>query len=340
MALYAQFMFRMALELAQHDPVYEDEAIVFFDHFVNIAGAMDRVGVHDDEMWDADDGFFYDVLRFPDGNGIRLKVRSLVGLLPLCAATTIERKLLEKLTRLHARYRELAESGAEQLHNIACPATPGEQDRHLLAVLDEDKLRRVLGRMLDESEFFGPYGIRSLSRAHADEPYCFKWGDQQYVVHYLPGESDTGMFGGNSNWRGPVWMPANFMIIRGLLNLYVYYGDSFRIECPTGSGNEMTLFEVKQELSRRLVAIFLRDEQGRRPLYGQCEPFQSDPHWRDLILFYEYFHGDDGSGLGAGHQTGWTGLIAVILALLEKLDPEAAIADAGKAAAEALEGND
>ena len=336
MALYAQYMLRISLELVQKDATYDDLALKFLDHFIDIAATMDRIGENQDDMWDEEDGFFYDVLRFPDGSGTRLKVRSLVGLLPLCATSVIDAESLENLPKFKERYESIVNREAELTQNIACPAKPGVKGRRLLAVLDEDKLRRILARMLDENEFLGPFGIRSLSRFHAENPYFFKWNDQDYGVGYLPGESDSGMFGGNSNWRGPVWMPTNFLILRALVNLYTYYGDDFKVECPTGSGRQMTLFEAAEEIARRLAGIFLRNEAGHRPVYGGSEKFQNDPHWRDLILFYEYFHGDDGSGIGASHQTGWTGIIATVLALWGSLRPQALIEDGVEAATDVL----
>ena len=252
-------------------------------------------------MWDDEDGFFYDVLRFPDGSGTRLKVRSLVGLLPLCATSVIDPETLEKLPRFKERAQQIVSRKAELTDNIACPSETGAQERHLLAVLNDDKLRRVLTRMLDENEFLAPYGIRPLSRYHAENPYTFSWNGQDYGVSYLPGESDSGMFGGNSNWRGPVWMPTNFLILRALVYLYTYYGDDFKIDFPTGSGQQMNLFQVSQAIAKRLAAIFLRNDAGQRPIYGGSEKFQKDMHWRDYILFYEYFHADNGSGIGASH---------------------------------------
>ncbi|MDX2474277.1 MAG: glucosidase [Candidatus Krumholzibacteria bacterium] len=313
MALFAQNMLSIALELSRHDAAYKDAALVYLERFLEIAAAMDRIGDNEDEMWDEADGFFYDVMRFPDGSATRLKVRSLVGLLPLCAVTVFDPEILDELPLVKKRYEALVASRGEELQNIACPETPGLEGRRLLGILDDGKLRRVLSRMLDEDEFLGPYGIRSLSRVHDEQPYVFHWEDQQFTVGYRAGESDSGMFGGNSNWRGPVWMPANFMLIRGLLHLYAWYGDSFTIECPTGSGHQATLYEVAEEISRRLEMIFLRDQSGRRAVFGGTEKFQEDPHWRDHLLFYEYFHGDDGSGIGASHQTGWTGTIATIM---------------------------
>jgi hypothetical protein len=317
MAFFAQCMLSIALELAHHDHSYEEWVLKYFNRFLDIASSMDQIGENDDEMWDEEDGFFYDVLRFPDGSATRLKVRSLVGLLPLCAVTVFESEVLDELPRVKKRYQELVDSRGDGLQNIACPDTLGLDGRRLLGILDEKKLGRILSRMLDENEFLSPFGIRSLSRHHAEHPYTFDWDGKQYKVGYLPGESDSGMFGGNSNWRGPVWMPANVLLIHGLLNLYTWYGDSFKIECPTGSGQRKTLYQVAEEISIRLEKIFLRDASGCRPVFGAAGKFQDDPHWRDHILFYEFFHGDDGSGIGASHQTGWTGTMATIMQMFD-----------------------
>jgi hypothetical protein len=321
MAFFAQSMLGIALELTRHDPVYEDMVLKFTEHFLFIGAAMDRIGDVDDELWDDEDGFFYDVLRFPDGGAQRLKVRSLVGLLPIAACTMfdvgeqrINRDLLAQIGRRISSMPEL-------LANIHDPRQPGVHDRRLLGVLDDVKLRKVLARMLDEDEFLSPYGIRSLSKHHLEHPFRMEVHGTTYEVAYLPAESDSGMFGGNSNWRGPVWMPVNFLILRKLLGLYSYYGDDFTVECPTGSGNQCTLFEVAMEIGRRLVSIFLPDELGHRPVFGGNERFRSDPNWKDLPLFYEYFHGDDGAGLGASHQTGWTGLVARIIQIMGYLEP-------------------
>ncbi|MBE9227630.1 glucosidase [Phormidium sp. LEGE 05292] len=322
MAFFSQRMFQIAVELALHDPLYEDLAIKFFEHTMWIAGAMDRIGVHHDEMWDEEDGFFYDVLRLPDGDSTRLKVRSLVGLLPLMAVAVFPKEAFDKLPRFRAEAKEFIMRHPELTQNIHLPQQPGERGRLMLSVLNESKLRRILSRMLDESEFLSDYGIRSLSRYHLDRPYCFYHDGQEYKVGYVPGDSDSGMFGGNSNWRGPIWIPVNLLLLRGLLQLYSYYGDSFTVECPTGSGKYLTLFEVIKEISDRIVSIFHQDESGRRPVYGNTEKFQTDPHWRDLILFYEYFHGDNGAGIGASHQTGWTGCIARVIQALGYFTPE------------------
>ncbi len=313
MALFCQNMLQLAIELAEYDAIYEDMASKFLEHFFSIAAAMDRMGDQQDEMWDEEDGFFYDLLRLPDGTGFRLKVRSMVGLLPLCAATVTTGKVLARFPRLAARITRYLAAHPELTTMIASPFKLGVDGRRLLAIVDEVKLRRILSKMLDEKEFLSPYGIRALSQYHRDHPYVLNLGGQEFRVDYLPAESNTAMFGGNSNWRGPIWMPVNALLIRALLNLYVYYGDDFKVECPTGSGNEMTLFEVSQELIRRLSNIFVRDENGKRAVYGGTEKFQNDPYWRDYILFYEYFHGDNGAGLGASHQTGWTGVVARLI---------------------------
>jgi hypothetical protein len=322
MAFYCQCMLEMALILSEHDPAYEEMAFKFVQHFSWITYAMDRIGEHQDEMWDEEDGFFYDLLRLPDGQSMRLKVRSMVGLLPLCASTVFDGNVVNRHPKLMAMIDLFKRRHPELVSQVA-PTDEGfvgYKGRRLLAVLNRTKLERVLGYLLDEQEFLGPYGIRSLSRVHERHPFRFAVGHQQYEVRYLPAESDSGMFGGNSNWRGPVWMPVNALIIRALVNLYGFYGDDFKVQCPTGSGRYMTLFEVAKEIQRRLAAIFLRDGSGARPVYGGTKKFQADPHWRDLILFYEYFHGDNGAGLGASHQTGWTALIAPLLDLFARTD--------------------
>jgi hypothetical protein len=315
MAFFSQTMFQMSIELFNFKPVYEDMAIKYFEHFLWIASAMDHIGENDDEMWDEQDGFFYDLLRTPDGRAQRLKVRSMVGLLPLCAVTSIDRRSFENAVAFQRRAVWLLHHRPELVSNIHDVRKPGVKGRHLLAVLDEHKLRRVLAIMLDENEFLSPYGIRSLSRYHREHPFVFRVDGHEHRVDYLPAESNTGMFGGNSNWRGPVWMPVNALIIRALLMYYTYYGDDFTIECPTGSGVQMNLYQVAEELARRLERIFLRDGRGRRPVFGDVARYQEDPHWRDHLLFYEYFHGDNGAGLGASHQTGWTGLVAKLVQL-------------------------
>ncbi|HUL57795.1 MAG TPA: hypothetical protein VLU43_00890, partial [Anaeromyxobacteraceae bacterium] len=332
MAFYSQNMLSLALEIAVHDPSFEDMALKFLGHFIWIAGAMHQTG-GDEGLWDEEDGFFYDVLRLPDGSARRIKVRSMVGLLPLCAATVVPPEVTTRFPRFADRAQDLVRANLDLLGDIAPLGRTGLAGRRLLAVLDEAKLRRVLKRMLDEEEFLSPHGIRALSRWHRDHPYVFQVAGQDYRVAYLPAESDTGMFGGNSNWRGPIWFPVNFLIVRALLTYYAYYGDQFRVECPTGSGKLMTLFEVAKELSRRLTAIFLRDAGGRRPVYGSSERFQRDPHWRDLVLFYEYFHGDEGAGIGASHQTGWTGGVAKLMQLFATIEPATFLGTGGVRAA-------
>ncbi|HYX70794.1 MAG TPA: glucosidase, partial [Terriglobales bacterium] len=332
MALFSQNMVELASEITSHDPTYEPMILKFAEHFYYIARGMNRPG--QDGMWDEEDGFYYDLLRLPDGSAQRLKVRSMVGLLPLCATTIIEKSMREAIPQTMAAFQERLRRIPELLETIH-PTGPGHlgvNQRGVVALLNPERLRRVLTRMLDENEFLSPYGIRSLSKFHQQHPFVLNVGGQEYRVDYLPAESNTGMFGGNSNWRGPIWMPVNVLILRALLNFYLYYGDNFKIECPTGSGKMMNLFEVSKEIADRLTRIFTRDQHGRRPVYGGTEKFQSDPHWRDHILFYEYFHGDNGAGLGASHQTGWTGLVAKLIQLYGILDAKRGL-EVGKEAA-------
>ena len=331
-SLFCQNMLEISIELAAHNPAFGDMALKFADHFLLVAHAMNQMG--DGGMWDEEDGFYYDVLRLPDGSATRLKVRSMVGLLPLCATTVIEPWQSERIPMVTEVLRERLRRMPELRQSIHPTGTGhlGYADRGIIALVNPERLRRILTRMLDENEFLSRYGIRALSRYHADHPYIFNTGGQEYRVNYLPAESDTGMFGGNSNWRGPVWMPVNALLIRALLSFYGYYGNNFKIECPTGSGNLMNLFEVAQEIANRLKGIFLRDKSGRRPVYGGSEKFQTDPHWKDYVLFYEYFHGDNGAGLGASHQTGWTGLVAKLIELFGRIDGEAFL-KAGKSGA-------
>ena len=330
MALFCQNMLEISVELAMTDADYADMAIKFSEHFLWIASAMGHVG-GDTGMWDEEDGFFYDVLRLPNGESQRLKVRSMVGLLPLCAATTLEGELIEKYPELAQRLQWFLEARPEVSAAIHDPMKLGATRRRLASILDETKLRRVLAKMLDEKEFLSEFGIRSLSRYHADHPYVIHAGGQAYHVSYLPAESDTGMFGGNSNWRGPIWMPVNTLIVRALLQYYSYYGNDFTVECPTGSGKQMNLYQVAEEISRRLANIFLKGKNGQRPVYGGTRKFQEDPHWRDYLQFFEYFHGDNGAGLGANHQTGWTGVVARTMHLFATMTPEV-ILERGKKA--------
>ena len=330
MALFCQNMGEIASELAAYDSSYSEMAAKFVDHFLWIAHAVNQT----QGMWDEEDGFYYDVLRMPDGSATRLKVRSLVGLLPMCATTVIEAWQREQVPRaaetMTARLRRMPNLLAS-IHATG-PGHFGVAGRGISALVNEERLRRILTRMLDENEFLSPHGIRSISRFHAEHPYVFFAEGREYRVDYTPAESDSGLFGGNSNWRGPVWMPMNALIIRALLSYYGYYGDNFKIECPTGSGKLMNLFEVASEISNRLIGIFLRDSSGRRPVYGGNEKFQNDPHWRDHLLFFEYFHGDNGAGLGASHQTGWTGLVATLIDIFRRVDSAQLLA-AGKRAA-------
>jgi hypothetical protein len=320
MALFSQNMLEMAVEIATHDQTYGDLAAKFTDHILWIGHAMNRVGA--DGMWDEEDGFYYDVLRLPDGRATRLKVRSMVGLLPLCATTVIERWQRELVPAVTEALQERARRRPELLQSLhpTGPGHFGHADRGIVALVNPKRLRRILARMLDENEFLSPYGIRALSRFHRDHPYVFDVHGQQYRVDYLPGDSDSGMFGGNSNWRGPVWMPVNVLLIRALLSFYAFHGDNLKVECPTGSGRLLNLYEVAREIADRLCRIFLRDASGRRPVFGACETFQDDPHWRDHLPFYEYFHGDTGAGIGASHQTGWTGLVASLIELFGSVD--------------------
>jgi hypothetical protein len=322
MAMFCLDMLTIALELALENPVYEDLACKFFEHFVYIAAAMDRIGINADELWDEEDGFFYDVLRLPQGQAMRLKVRSMVGLIPLFASAVLPDEVMEKLPVFKERTGYFERENPGLMAQISHPADKGVGGRHLLAPFSAPKLRRILERMLDESEFLSPYGIRALSRHHKDHPYVFAVEGGVYRVDYEPAESSSGLFGGNSNWRGPIWMPVNLLVVESLRRLYSYYGDALTVECPTGSGRHMNLWEVAAEIARRLCRIFLRGPDGRRPVYGGISKFQADPHWRDLILFHEYFHGDNGAGIGASHQTGWTGVVAWLIKSLTVLDPK------------------
>lgn len=282
---------------------------------------MTHIGEERTQLWDEEDGFFYDVLHFPNGQRTRLKVRSMVGLIPLFAVTTIEPELLEKLPGFKTRIEWFIANRPELKRNIACMETTGEQARRLLALcyatrdrfVPEDRFRRVLARLLDENEFLSAHGIRALSRYHADNPYSFYVEGREHRVDYEPAESSSGLFGGNSNWRGPIWLPVNYLLIESLQKFHHYLGDDFKVECPTGSGQWLTLWEVAIELSQRLTRIFLNDARGQRPVYGGNQKFQADPQWHNYILFYEYFHGDLGAGIGASHQTGWTGLVAKLI---------------------------
>jgi hypothetical protein len=336
MALFCQNMMEIAIELTEQDNSYQEMVTKFIDHFLWISRAVNQIGPSG--MWDEEDGFYYDVLRFPDGNSTRLKVRSIVGLLPLCATTVIEPWQRERIPDAMATCMERVRQMPilfESIHPTG-PKHRGVGDRGIFALVKPDRLRRILACMLDENEFLSPYGIRALSRRHAQHPYTLNSGGREYRVDYLPAESDSALFGGNSNWRGPIWMPLNALILRALMQFYLYYGNSFKVAFPTGSSRKLNLFEVAREITNRLIQIFIRNESGRRPVYGGAQKFQTDPHWKDNILFYEYFHGDNGAGLGASHQTGWTGLIAKLIEFFGRIDEDQFLA-VGKTAAFARE---
>jgi hypothetical protein len=326
MALYCQWMLQIAVELAKEEPAYADMALKFITHFQWIAIALNPPE-GDTELWDEEDGFYYDVMRMPDGNTIPLKVRSLVGLLPLCAVSVFDAEVVDRHPEFMERVLAFVRDFADAVPALGHLPGPNADGHRILSLVGEDRLRRMLATMLDEQEFLGPHGIRALSRRHLDRPCEFDWAGQHYEVRYLPAESDSGMFGGNSNWRGPVWFPMNLVILRALIQMHRYYGDSVKVECPTGSGHEMNLLEVATEIGRRLATTFMQDDSGRRPVYGGIEAFQRDPHWRELILFHEYFHGDNGAGIGASHQTGWTGTVALLFMLAggQPLSPQTVV---------------
>jgi hypothetical protein len=313
MAMYCLDLLTIALELAQDNDIYEDIASKFFEHFLYIVDAMNHMGANGTNLWNEEDNFYYDVLHLPNGENIDLKVRSLVGLIPLLAVTTIEQQTLEKLPGFNKRIEWFINERPQLSRNLACMKGCDRNSRRLLAVVNEEKLRLLLQKMLDETEFFSDYGIRSVSKYHQKHPYTFDVNDEIYEVAYEPAESPSKMFGGNSNWRGPIWFPINYLLIEALQKFDFYYDGKLEVECPTGSGNMVTLWEVASELERRLISIFVRNQNGDRPLYGDFNKFPNDPHWQDLLTFNEYFHGDNGAGLGALHQTGWTGLVAKLI---------------------------
>jgi hypothetical protein len=313
MAMYALNLLAIAMELAYEDPSYEDVASKFWEHFVYIAYAMNHRGADGVEMWNEEDGFFYDVLHLSDSNQFPLKVRSMVGLIPLFAVETLEPDLLERLPGFKRRLEWFTTHRRDLTTNLASMRRPGMGERRLLSIVGKERLRRILKLMLDEQEFFSPYGIRALSRFHLEHPYVLGLDGHVHRVDYEPAESSTDLFGGNSNWRGPIWFPVNYLLIESLQKFHHYLGEEYKVECPTGSGQMMTLWDVAAEISRRLTRIFLTGPEGRRPVHGAAEKFQTDPYWKDLVLFYEYFHGDNGAGIGASHQTGWTGLMTKLL---------------------------
>jgi hypothetical protein len=313
MGMFCLNMLAIALELAKEDPAYEDVASKFFEHCVNIAHAMNDMGTEGIPIWDNEDGFYYDVLQLPNGEDHFLKVRSMVGLIPLFAVETLEPEIVDRLPGFKRRMQWFVDNHADVPEHIEMTQRSARGVRRLLSLANRKQLKRILNRMLDETEFLSPYGVRSLSRYHLDHPYEVKVNDHISRVDYDPAESTSGIFGGNSNWRGPIWFPMNYLLVESLQKYHHYYGEDFKVEFPSRSGSESDLWEVAAEISRRLVHIFVRGKDGRRPVAGGAELFQSDPHWRDLILFYEYFHGDNGAGIGASHQTGWTGLVAKLI---------------------------
>jgi hypothetical protein len=312
MGMYCLNMLAIALELARENPAYEDVASKFFEHFVYICRAMNDIGGEGIELWDAKDGFYYDVLHLPEGHALPLKVRSMVGLIPLFAVETLDPELVDHLPGFKRRMQWFIENRPELSERFETEATE-HGPRRFLSLVSRRRLTRVLRYMLDENEFFSPYGIRALSRFHRDQPYTLKADGMDYRVDYEPAESSTGLFGGNSNWRGPIWFPVNFLLIESLQKYHFFLGDHYKVECPTGSGQMLDLWQVAGEISQRLTRIFLRDKDGRRPVFGGTQKFQTDPYWRDLIPFHEYFHGDNGAGIGASHQTGWTALVAKLI---------------------------
>ena len=313
MAFYCILMLRISLHLSLEEPVYQDIATKFFEHFLRIAAAMSNCGGQGHSLWDRQDGFFYDALHLPDDKIIPLKVRSIVGLLPLLAVETLEPEAMEKLTTFSRRVDWFVSKRSDVMANLQCVYKPGMKERRLLSILTEDRLVSILKYMLDENEFLSEYGIRSVSKYHLKHPYTFQVNGMTHTVNYLPAESDSGLFGGNSNWRGPIWFPINFLIIESLQKFHHYYGDELKVEFPTGSGRLMNLWDISIELSKRLIRLFESNENGKRPIYGGIQKFQEDPHWKDLFLFNEYYHGDNGAGLGASHQTGWTALVAKLI---------------------------
>ncbi len=314
MAMYALNLLKISLELAQHNPVYEDIASKFFEHFLFIASAINKSGEGEQSLWNEEDGLFYDQIHLPDGGQVPLKVHSMVSLIPLFAVEVIDEALLEKLPGFAKRVKWFIDNRPELTANISKHIGEARGGRIMLSIVGGTKLRRILSKMLAEGEFLSPYGIRSVSKYHKANPYVLDFGGHQYQVDYNPGESQTNLFGGNSNWRGPIWFPVNYLLIESLQKFHWYFGDDYQVECPLGSGQQMSLWDVSSDISRRLAAIFRRDPStGRRPVFGPYERFQTDEHWNACPMFHEYFHADEGRGCGASHQTGWTGLIAKLL---------------------------
>jgi hypothetical protein len=328
MAFYAQTMVNIAVELARSDETYREYPVKFIRHYLRIAHAMVNRNAST-SMWDEEDGFFYDVLRKSDGSSTRLKVRSMVGLIPLCAVQVFEQDVVEQFPEIDDILQRIRHKYPEQHTSFHDMSLKGYANRQMMSALDETNLRRVLTIMLDPDEFLGDYGIRSISKRHERDPYRFVHNQQEYVVQYLPAESDSGLFGGNSNWRGPIWMPVNFAIIRSLVVYFTYYGYDFKIEFPTGSGQLANLYEIAENLAHRLASIFTRNAEGLRPVFGSQQTFQNDPHWKDHLLFYEYFHGDNGAGIGASHQTGWSGLVVNLIHYFAVNNQESRLASGG-----------
>jgi len=332
MAMYSLDMLAIALELAGNDVTYEDVASKFWEHFIYIARAMNHMGDDGLCLWNEEDGFFYDVLHLPDGTRLPLRLRSMVGLIPLYAAQVMEPDLLDSMPSFKRRLEWFIENRKDLIGNMACMKTAGNKERRLFSIAGRDQLHRILEVMLDENEFLSAHGIRALSRYHKDHPYTLNLDGMIHTVDYEPAESTTGLFGGNSNWRGPIWFPVNYLLVHALRRFHEYYGESFNVECPSGSGRLSNLSEVADEIARRLVSTFERDGSGRRPVFGGNEKFQSDPHWRDYVPFHEYFHGDTGAGVGASHQTGWTALAAsMICELHTKLNEPGSISETVRA---------
>jgi len=313
MAMFCIYMIDMALELSKEDPAYEDIFLKYVYHFMYITSAMQNIGEENISLWDNQDEFFYDVLRFPSHGGLSLKVRSMVGLIPVYAVLTFEPLVLRNWAEFYQRIQWFVQRRPELSEVLKRMLQRGKGDRFMLSFCREEQLLPISRYLFDESEFLSPYGVPALSRYHAEHPYSLTVSGVEYRVDYMPAESNSGMFGGNSNWRGPIWMPVNYLLVESLRRYYLYYGDEVTLEFPTGSGRHLTLDLVADELSLRLIHIFTRDEHGRRAVFGDVEYFQNDPHWRDYIPFYEYFHGDNGRGVGASHQTGWTGLVASLI---------------------------
>jgi hypothetical protein len=313
MAAFARSMLSLALLLAERNPVYEDLASKFWEHFVYIANAMNSLTDPKKSLWHEQDGFFYDHLTFPSGETMPIRARTMVGFVPLFGAVAVEADACGRHPAFSRRRHWFIEHRPDLVESVGPMVTPGVHNTLILGLVRTDQLRRMLAYMLDENEFLSPYGVRAVSRFHLEHPLVLKLDGQEYRLDYEPGESTTNLFGGNSNWRGPIWFPVNFLIIQALREYHRYYGNSFQVECPTGSGQMKTLEEVSSELAKRLARIFLRGADGKRPVFGGVPLFNDDPNWRDFIPFYEYFHGDTGRGCGASHQTGWTGLIAQVL---------------------------